>query len=65
MDQFYEQCKNKGPTLIVAKSQQYEKTFGGFTSANWTKDRYGKYDEDPTAFLFQLNKRTVHRIKED
>jgi hypothetical protein len=36
---FHEKCDNKGPTLIVAKSEQYEKIFGGFISINWNKDK--------------------------
>ncbi len=43
----------------------YEKTFGGFTSINWNKARNNNWENDPTAFVFQLNSRTVHRIKDD
>jgi hypothetical protein len=49
---FHELCDNKGPNLFVGKSEQHEKTFGGFTSVNWNKDRHDNYETDPTAFLF-------------
>jgi hypothetical protein len=49
---FHELCDNKGPTLFVGKSEQHEKTFGGFTSVSWNKDRDGNRETDPRAFLF-------------
>ncbi len=49
---FHELCDNKGATLIVGKSEQHEKTFGGFISVSWNKDRSGNLETDPTAFLF-------------
>ncbi len=48
---FHHFCDKKGPTLFVAKSELW-KTFGGFTSVDWNKDRNGNYEVDPTAFLF-------------
>ena len=32
-DDFHRCCNNKGPTLVVAKSETY--IFGGFTSKSW------------------------------
>ncbi len=49
---FHELCDNTGATLFVGKSEQYEKTFGGFTSVNLNKDRHCTWETDPTAFLF-------------
>lgn len=48
---FHYYCDKKGPTLFVAKSE-HQKTFGGFTSVDWNKDRHGNWETDPTAFLF-------------
>ncbi len=47
---FHEYSDKKGPTLFVAKSE-HQKTFGGFISIDWNKDKSG-YEADPTAFLF-------------
>ncbi len=61
---FHEYSDKKGPTLVVAKSE-HQKTFGGFTSVDWNKDRNNNWETDPTAFLFQLDQKTMHRIKDD
>ena len=35
---FHRCCDNKGPTLVVAKSEEY--TFGGYTSKSWESRKY-------------------------
>ncbi len=49
---FHELCDNKGPTLFVGKSEQHEKTFGGFTSVDLNKYKGSIWETDHTAFLF-------------
>mmetsp|Transcript_79671 Transcript_79671/g.97483 ORF Transcript_79671/g.97483 Transcript_79671/m.97483 type:complete len:164 (+) Transcript_79671:3-494(+) len=54
---FHELCDNKGPTLIIIKSD-IGYIFGGYTSVSWTspKDFLGSIlSKDPTAFLFQIH----------
>ena len=37
-DAFHRCCDNKGPTLVVARSETY--IFGGFTSKSWTSREF-------------------------
>eukprot|EP00347_Sterkiella_histriomuscorum_P017782 403348014 len=56
---FHELCDNQGPTVSFIMSEAGQ-VFGGYTSISFSSPQYFKYIEDPQAFLFQLNKRSVH-----
>lgn len=47
---FHHYCDNKGPTVVVAKSEKY--IVGGFTTQSWTSPEKVLYKEDKDAFLF-------------
>ena len=40
-DSFYEQCSNKGTTVIIILSHDKNKIFGGYTENSWTKESDG------------------------
>jgi hypothetical protein len=54
---FHNVCDGKGPTLTVVQSE-HEQIFGGYTSVPWSRNI--AYYPDLSAFLFQLNKMTLH-----
>lgn len=51
-ESFHSYCDNKGPTLVVAKSERC--IVGGFTSRSWTSPESGQFKADRHAFLFTL-----------
>ena len=51
---FHKLCDKSGPTLTLIRNDE-EKTFGGFTFAEW--DETNNYKEDDQAFLFSIDKR--------
>eukprot|EP00347_Sterkiella_histriomuscorum_P024235 403331842 len=57
---FHQLCDNQGPTIAFVLSE-FGQTFGGYTSISWTLEEKSK--EDKNAFLFQLNKRSIHPIE--
>eukprot|EP00347_Sterkiella_histriomuscorum_P005233 403357381 len=56
---FHQLCDNQGPTVAFVLSE-YGQTFGGYTSVSWTSNN--SQIGDSKAFLFQLNKKSVHPI---
>eukprot|EP00347_Sterkiella_histriomuscorum_P019369 403341890 len=57
---FHELCDNKGPTVSFIESECGQ-VFGGFTSIPQTSpDKYQCYS-DPSAFVFSLSKRSIHK----
>ena len=54
---FHYCCDGKGPTLTVVQSE-HEQIFGGYTSIPWSRSI--AYHTDSSAFLFQLNRSTLH-----
>eukprot|EP00347_Sterkiella_histriomuscorum_P015325 403357450 len=55
---FHEKCDGKQPTVTFIQSE-YGLVFGGFTSIPWTSNH--QYYRDPTAFVFSLSKRSIHK----
>lgn len=51
-ESFHSYCDNKGPTLVVAKSETC--IMGGFTSQSWTSPETEQFKADGEAFLFTL-----------
>ena len=49
---FHQMCDNKGPLLVVIKSN-CGRTFGGYAHASWQSN--GSYATNPESFLFALN----------
>eukprot|EP00347_Sterkiella_histriomuscorum_P001411 403372137 len=59
--QFHNYCDNKGPTVTFILSELGQ-VFGGFTSLPWTSPPdNGKDYSDPSAFVFSLSKRSIHK----
>ncbi|CDW73405.1 tldc domain-containing protein [Stylonychia lemnae] len=56
---FHKHCDNQGPTISFIKSE-HGQIFGGYTSLSWTSAN-GQYYKDNNAFLFNLNKNTLHK----
>ena len=53
-------CNNKGPTLIIIKSEKDE-IFGGFTKSNWNNENFAfGYDND--AFLYSITNKKIFDI---
>eukprot|EP00347_Sterkiella_histriomuscorum_P020207 403338686 len=63
---FHQLCdsndNDENPMIIFVLSE-FGQTFGAFTSKSWSSD--GQYVEDRDAFLFQLNKRSVHPLEKN
>ena len=51
---FHEYCDNKGPTVVIVKSKEYENIFGAFTEQQWHSN--DAYSEDANAFMFLLRR---------
>ena len=51
---FHKHCDNKGPTLILIKTNK-NKIFGGFTPLNWKNSGGSIYDKSRQTFIFSLN----------
>eukprot|EP00347_Sterkiella_histriomuscorum_P009817 403339772 len=56
---FHEMCDNKGPTVCFILSE-FGQTFGGYTSISWESG--DKQSPDNNAILFQINKKTLHKL---
>ena len=59
---FHEKCDNKGPTVMIIKSN-YGKVFGGFTDISW--DSSNSWKTTKNAFLFSVDKKGKYTIKPD
>eukprot|EP00347_Sterkiella_histriomuscorum_P001574 403371507 len=59
---FHELCDSKWPTVSFILSENGQ-VFGGYTSLSWASppNEYDKILVDSTAFLFNLNKRSIHK----
>ena len=60
LNNFFEKCENKCPTMIFIKTTDNLR-FGGFTNKIWPKDGIEK---DEKSFLFSLSKRQKYKIKD-
>jgi hypothetical protein len=49
---FHNKCDHNGTTLTVAKSNIYQRVFGGYTQISW--DTNGYWQQDDNAFLFSV-----------
>ena len=58
-DTFHPKCDNKGSTLIIIKSKENERIFGGFTDIPWNKEPVGSMFQqkvkDYNTFLFKVD----------
>ena len=59
--QFFEKIKNKGPIISLIETKDNKKC-GGFTKIDW-KDINNKTVNDPNAFLFSLDNKSIYKIK--
>eukprot|EP00347_Sterkiella_histriomuscorum_P012815 403367121 len=57
---FHELCDGKGPTVSFILSD-HGLVFGGFTSIPLTSPSKYQYHSDPSAFVFSLSKRSIHK----
>eukprot|EP00347_Sterkiella_histriomuscorum_P017517 403349038 len=57
---FHQLCDNQGPTICFILSE-FGEVFGGFTSVPWTSPSDYKYQSDPSAFVFSLTKKSIHK----
>ena len=58
-DNFHEKCDNKGPTIMIIKTDDGE-IFGGYTEKSWNKNN--SMIPSPESFLFNLNKKKKYFI---
>ncbi|CDW89372.1 tldc domain-containing protein [Stylonychia lemnae] len=56
---FHTFCDNKGPTMTFILNE-HGQVFGGYTSVSWQSTSQWCNYTDKDAFLFQLNKNTIH-----
>eukprot|EP00347_Sterkiella_histriomuscorum_P020549 403337383 len=57
---FHELCDEKGQTVFFILSECGQ-VFGGFTSVPWTSPDHFLPYSDPSAFVFSLSKRSIHK----
>ena len=60
---FHKHCDEKGPTIVLIESKK-KKFFGGYTSLDWTSIKGFSGAEGESSFLFSLDKKTKHPVKE-
>ena len=53
-EDFHKYCDNKGPTLILIKTNK-NRTFGGFTPLNWQLEGKKIFDHNDQTFIFSLD----------
>ncbi len=53
-ENFHRLCDNKGPTLVLVKSNDTEQIFGGYTKECWASPSEGEFIYDEDAFIFSL-----------
>jgi hypothetical protein len=58
---FHELCDNKGPTLMIAKIENKEHLFGGYTPLNW--DCSDIYKSSSEGFIFSITTNNDSNIK--
>ena len=58
MDQFFNKCGNKSPTMIFIKTTENLR-FGGYTNEIWPKNGSKK---DENSFIFSLNKKKKYKV---
>ncbi|TNV77877.1 hypothetical protein FGO68_gene11697 [Halteria grandinella] len=67
-DKFHRLCDQKGPTLTVIQTLgsmiDPVRTFGGYTSLSWKSPQYPQDLPDPDAFLFSLDHKSLHPVKQ-
>merc|ERR1712060_405443 len=51
---FNERCKDKGSILVIVQSNEYERTFGGYTKVGFKKGNV-HWQTDDDAFLFYID----------
>ena len=57
-DSFHKICDDKGPTLIIIQSKEFNHVFGGYSNISWSSR--GGYKSDPLAFLFLVRSQFDH-----
>ena len=57
---FHAKCDNLKPTLTLIKTTN-DNRFGGYTEATWTSPTFIEYKNDPSAFIFSINKSTFYK----
>lgn len=60
---FHEFCDKRGPTLVVARSDDY--LFGGYVDKSWESPDQWSYKSTANSFLFSATKGTVYKLKSD
>ena len=58
-ESFFNRCSNMGPTISIIKTKK-GKIFGGFTTAEWVKEKIKL--KDNKAFLFSINNKKKYDI---
>lgn len=59
---FHQRCDNKGPLLILVKTE-HDKVCGGFITQKWKIPAAGNYEfcGDNDAFVFSVTNKTTHK----
>ena len=57
---FHQKCDDKGTTIVLVKTAS-DSRFGGYTSKSWGASS-GAYVEEPSAFLFSLDKKKKYNV---
>lgn len=60
LEEFFEKCENKSPTMIFIKTTENLR-FGGFTNAFWPREGEARDEE---SFIFSLTKREKYSVKD-
>lgn len=58
---FHEYCDRRGPTLVVARTDDH--LFGGFIDKSWESPKKWKFKSSNEAFLFSVSKNLVYHLK--
>lgn len=60
---FHEHCDRRGPTLVLAKTDDY--LFGGYVDKSWESTEKWSYKSTKNAFVFSVTKSAVFKLKSD
>eukprot|EP00483_Globobulimina_turgida_P005921 UN05931 len=52
---FIQRCANKGASLVIVSTNEYDRIFGGYTSISWQGT--GGYKTDANAFLYFMSEK--------
>ena len=59
---FHKKCDGRGPTIVIAKSKQSNKVFGGYSEFSWSNQMAEETNNSMNSFLFSVDEKQTFRL---